>query len=220
MCPESKSSEEGQSSTSGQGGSGGKRNSGKSGNGQINTGASGQSGEPTAIPLPPDHQCLKNPSFAVLRANEHARHNELRKKHRGPALKQTLVLYNLIQGYMNTWKNRKTLPNHNENRHIRNPPRDVKDRRGENLFYSCWSSGVTYTYAEATQSWYDEYPRYNFNSGKGSGVYLHFTQLVWIETKEVAYAHVFDSDCECIYVGANYYPTGNWGSFKDNVKAA
>ena len=65
--------------------------------------------------------------------------------------------------------------------------------------------------------WYDEIKKYNFrNPGFASGT-GHFTQVVWVASKEVGIAKA-TSKTGKHFVVARYYPAGNViGHFPENV---
>ena len=79
---------------------------------------------------------------------------------------------------------------------------------GENLYY-CWSSsGICVSGEEASEEWYKEISKYNFdNPGYISGT-GHFTQLVWKSSKKIGCGAACNSANKC-YVTCNYSPQGN-----------
>jgi hypothetical protein len=85
---------------------------------------------------------------------------------------------------------------------------------GQNLAYY---SGGTLTAAHTAEMWYDEYKNYSFNNPGFSSGTGHFTQMVWLSTKEIGIGRVVKGITT--YVVANYTPPGNVvGQFDQNVK--
>lgn len=68
----------------------------------------------------------------------------------------------------------------------------------------------------ATKKWYEEISNYNFTTGGiislNGGPVGHFTQVVWKNTKQVGFGLASDGE-GCIFIVANYYPSGNIVSF-------
>lgn len=63
----------------------------------------------------------------------------------------------------------------------------------------------------ATNKWYEEIKNFNFTTGLKISKDLdigHFTQIVWKATKHVGFGKATDEH-GCIYIVANYYPSGN-----------
>ena len=76
----------------------------------------------------------------------------------------------------------------------------------------------------ASDSWYNEIKDYDFNNPENINgkVVLHFTQMIWKDTKKVGFgvSTTFKKEynMNCFIVVANYEPKGNWiGSFKQMV---
>lgn len=66
--------------------------------------------------------------------------------------------------------------------------------------------------------WYEEINKYRFNNPGFSSGTGHFTQLVWVGSREIGVAKAA-SPSGAQYVVARYYPAGNvLGSFPANVK--
>lgn len=89
---------------------------------------------------------------------------------------------------------------------------------GENLFAK-WGSGSSFKTdgAEAVKAWYDEIQLYNFNKPGFSSGTGHFTQVVWMGSRELGVAVAQKNGA--IFVVANYDPPGNFmGQFPANVK--
>ena len=57
------------------------------------------------------------------------------------------------------------------------------------------------------KGWYNEIKDYNFETGKSTGVTGHFTQLIWLDSKEVGFGAAFNGGF--LITVANYFPGGN-----------
>lgn len=87
---------------------------------------------------------------------------------------------------------------------------------GENIAMKWTSSGDDYTGPEPVAQWYDEVERYNYETASGPRT-GHFTQVVWVNSKEVGFGKAQSSSGKWLVV-ANYYPAGNFiGQYKENV---
>lgn len=87
---------------------------------------------------------------------------------------------------------------------------------GQNLAFF---SGGTFTAKRTSDLWYDEIKDYNFGKPGFSTNTGHFTQLVWVGTKQVGVGRATKG--QATYVVANYFPAGNvQGQFEENVKQA
>ncbi len=68
-------------------------------------------------------------------------------------------------------------------------------------------------------SWYSEGERYDYEKGNSA---LHFTQIVWKETKQIGCAYQvgpWKNFPNAYYVCCNYFPEGNrYGHFIENVQ--
>ena len=88
---------------------------------------------------------------------------------------------------------------------------------GENLYYCYSSAGICVTGEKASQSWYNEVSKYNFDNPGFSSETGHFTPLVWKGSQKIGCGAACNSKNKC-YVSCNYYPPGNYqGQFKQNV---
>lgn len=68
----------------------------------------------------------------------------------------------------------------------------------------------------ATNSWYDEYKKYNFYFPTFSSATGHFTQIVWKDSKYMGIGVARSK--KAVYVCANYDPRGNVrNQFAQNV---
>jgi hypothetical protein len=68
-------------------------------------------------------------------------------------------------------------------------------------------------------SWYSEVSQYNWASPGFSSSTGHFTQLVWISTKQMGIGIACTSDKTTCYIVANYSPPGNYDNeYQANVK--
>ena len=67
------------------------------------------------------------------------------------------------------------------------------------------------------QDWYNEINNYEYDSDKFQKNAIHFTQIVWNNTKEVGLAFTNKKGKKCCGI-ALYYPAGNiFDEFKENV---
>jgi hypothetical protein len=82
--------------------------------------------------------------------------------------------------------------------------------QGQNLYMNSNRANPV----DATQVWYNEASKYNYNNPVFSVKTGHFTQLVWKSSTHVGIAISADGK----YVAANYFPAGNvTGRFRENV---
>ena len=136
------------------------------------------------------------------------KHNELRNLHHVDNLVLDKELCDIAQKYANKLA-ANDIFEHSKNNFKGKP-------MGENL-YCCY--GMDCTGNEMTQAWYDEIKDYNFNKPGWKTGTGHFTQVVWVSTKEVGFGFAKASDNSYYAVG-NYYPAGNIvnpGFFEENV---
>lgn len=78
--------------------------------------------------------------------------------------------------------------------------------------------GYELTGAGATQMWYDEIKDYNFDNPGNFGSTGHFTQVVWVASREMGVAKAGEG-AGTQYVVARYSPAGNlMGHYPENVK--
>jgi glioma pathogenesis-related protein 2 len=70
----------------------------------------------------------------------------------------------------------------------------------------------------AIDLWYREIDKYDFEKPKWSPTTGHFTQLVWINTREIGIGVSYHESSKTVYVVMNYDPPGNWPrGFAHNV---
>ena len=133
-------------------------------------------------------------------------HNDYRSNHNAPPLKLNSKLNDIAQNYAEQLAKKDTMV-HSKNK------MDGQDL-GENLFMC---GGYMITGKDMTKAWYDEIYNYDFikpdfKSGTG-----HFTQVVWVGSKEVGFGAA-QSESGNYYGVANYFPPGNYiGEFEENV---
>ena len=143
-----------------------------------------------------------------IRKNALMKHNFYRKKHQVGDLVRNSEIEAIAQAYSKKLSSVKGT-GHSGNTYNNSP-------LGENLYYVWGSYQMTVTGADATESWYNEVSKYDFNNpGFTSGI-GHFTQLVWKGSKELGCG----ASCENNYcaVTCNYFPAGNYlGEFASNV---
>lgn len=92
------------------------------------------------------------------------------------------------------------------------------NKYGENIFYA-YSSDYSHVPSArvAVGKWYDEIQEHTFDTEKVNNKTLHFTQVIWRESKELGMAMAKNRKGET-YVVANYNPRGNYiGQFVQNV---
>jgi len=136
-----------------------------------------------------------------------AAHNRYRAKHNAPPLRWNSGAATAAQRWANHLAKQKALQ-HGDH-----------EGMGQNL---AMASGKELTGQGATDMWYNEVQRYDFNNpGFASGT-GHFTQLVWVETTQVGVGKATNNDGQT-YVVANYTPPGNVvgrQNFEKNVQRA
>ena len=70
----------------------------------------------------------------------------------------------------------------------------------------------------AAEMWYEEIKAYRFNNPGFGSKTGHFTQVIWVGSREIGLAKATSSN-GAQYVVARYFPAGNViGHFPDNVK--
>lgn len=70
----------------------------------------------------------------------------------------------------------------------------------------------------SAEMWYEEIKDYSFNNPSFSSKTGHFTQVVWVGSREFGVAKATSRN-GAQYVVARYFPAGNViGQFPDNVK--
>ncbi|CAG9816159.1 unnamed protein product [Phaedon cochleariae] len=133
-------------------------------------------------------------------------HNEYRRKHGVPDLKLNEKICKFAQEWADTCARTSSL------QHRTNCP------YGENIF-SVYSSDFSHTPTarDAIKEWYDEIKQHTFGVEKVNQQTLHFTQIVWKNTKEMGIGMAKNKKGQT-YVVANYDPRGNYvGQFVENV---
>ena len=71
------------------------------------------------------------------------------------------------------------------------------------------------------KAWYEEVNDYSWSSPGFSSGTGHFTQLVWISSKQLGTGVACTSAPVSCYIVANYWPPGNYqGAYPQNVKPA
>jgi len=67
-----------------------------------------------------------------------------------------------------------------------------------------------------TESWYNEYKKYDYRSRSYQPGTGHFTQVIWKGSQEVGFAQAKGTSMN--FAVAMYYPPGNYvGQFDQNV---
>jgi len=140
----------------------------------------------------------------TVRKNILENHNYHRKKHQVDSLVRFSDLETISQSYTEKMASTGNFA-HSNNKYN-------GDYMGENLYMSYGS--ITGT--DASEMWYDEVKKYDFNNQGFSMSTGHFTQLVWKGSKQLG-CGASCSNYGC-YITCNYYPAGNYqGQFNSNV---
>jgi len=71
---------------------------------------------------------------------------------------------------------------------------------------------------KVSQMWYEEQEHYNYNSPGWNQYCTNFTQMTWRSTQRVGVGRAKRPGGGMQYIVAHYYPAGNIGSFRNNVK--
>ena len=140
-----------------------------------------------------------------IRAQILENHNYHRRIHQAEPLTRDSNLEKIAQAYSEKLANEIKSLTHSGNGY------------GENL-YSCWASNrICVNGTHASERWYSEEEKYDYDKpGYTSGI-GHFTQLVWVGSKKLGCGAACNSDKNC-YVTCNYSPAGNYlGEFEENV---
>ena len=133
-------------------------------------------------------------------------HNDYRSNHNAPPLKLNSKLNDIAQNYAEQLAKKDTMV-HSKNK------MDGQDL-GENLFMC---GGYMITGKDMTKAWYDEIYDYDFKKPDFKSGTGHFTQVVWVGSKEVGFGAA-QSKSGNYYGVANYFPPGNYiGEFEENV---
>ena len=140
----------------------------------------------------------------TIRNNILTNHNKYRKLHQVEDLTRNSEIEKIAQNYSEILAATKSFY-HSSNKY-------QGEFLGENLYSS---SGKTLTGTDASERWYSENLKYDFNKPGFSFDTVHFTQLVWKSSKKIGCGAACNGTC---YVTCNYYPTGNvYGKYESNV---
>ncbi|XP_014791404.2 Golgi-associated plant pathogenesis-related protein 1 [Octopus bimaculoides] len=132
-------------------------------------------------------------------------HNRYRAKHGVPDLTLAEDLCEMAQKWADYLASR-NVPQHSDCKGV-----------GENLANNWRYDGGLLTGEEATDIWYEEIKKYDFNDPTFRSGTGHFTQVVWKESKEMGIGRGRSEDGS-YFVVANYRPAGNFmGHFAENV---
>lgn len=130
--------------------------------------------------------------------------NEYRRLHQAPPLTFSPVISEISQSWAD----------HMANNHVFE--HNTNSRYGENIAMT--SNVGTDAMIQSIDMFYDEVVLYDYNNPGFSSRTGHFTQLVWMETKEIGLG-ISESSDGYTYICTNYYPPGNYANdFIDNVK--
>ena len=142
----------------------------------------------------------------AFRKEELSVHNDYRSNHNAPPLKLNSKLNDIAQKYAEQLAKKDKMV-HSKNK------MDGQDL-GENLFMC---GGYMITGKDMTKAWYDEIYDYDFKKPDFKSGTGHFTQVVWVGSKEVGFGAA-QSKSGNYYGVANYFPPGNYiGEFEENV---
>jgi len=146
-------------------------------------------------------------SYAILDIPKIIKHiNVYRELHQAPPLEYS----NSISEFSQSWAN------HMASKQLFEHSSDWT--YGENIAMSYNIQDQTYVVIDAINRFYDEETLYDY---KKPGFYKetgHFTQLVWINSKQIGIGIAISSS-NYVYVCTNYYPPGNYeNEFENNVK--
>lgn len=142
----------------------------------------------------------------AFRKEELSVHNDYRSNHNAPPLKLNSKLNDIAQNYAEQLAKKDKMV-HSKNK------MDGQDL-GENLFMC---GGYMITGKDMTKAWYDEIYDYDFKKPDFKSGTGHFTQVVWVGSKEVGFGAA-QSKSGNYYGVANYFPPGNYiGEFEENV---
>ena len=142
------------------------------------------------------------------------RHNTLRKKHSAASLTKLAAIAKLAQTTADGCKKAKGL--------VHSGTSYNGKWMGQNLYVA---GGKIPTGDEVANSWYAENSNYNYSTGKAkdtSKAIGHFTQLVWVGSKQIGCAVATGEWAgynPSYFVCCNYFPGGNvQGQYTKNVK--
>ena len=142
----------------------------------------------------------------AFRKEELSVHNDYRSNHNAPPLKLNSKLNDIAQNYAEQLAKKDKMV-HSKNK------MDGQDL-GENLFMC---GGHMITGKDMTKAWYDAIDDYDFKKPDFKSGTGHFTQVVWVGSKEVGFGAA-QSKSGNYYGVANYFPPGNYiGEFEENV---
>ncbi|XP_056637489.1 uncharacterized protein LOC130445698 isoform X1 [Diorhabda sublineata] len=133
-------------------------------------------------------------------------HNEYRRKHGVPDLVLNEEMCQYAQDWADTCARTASLQHR------------ANSNYGENIF-SVYSSDYSHTPTprDAIKEWYDEVKRHTFGVERVNQSTLHFTQVIWKDSKELGIGMAKNKRGQT-YVVANYSPRGNYiGQFVENV---
>ncbi|KAK3593727.1 hypothetical protein CHS0354_013625 [Potamilus streckersoni] len=136
-------------------------------------------------------------------------HNEYRSRHQAPLIKQSKDLNN----YAQKWADHLVASNT-----FQHSPCDLKGTRlGENIAMKWSTRADAYTGQEVTDQWYSEVKMHQFGGEPRTLSSGHFTQVVWVNSKEMGIGKAQAKDGKIVVV-ASYRPAGNMaGEFAKNV---
>lgn len=71
---------------------------------------------------------------------------------------------------------------------------------------------------KATNAWYSEVSRYDYDTPGYRPNIAHFSQIVWKNSKRLGVGYAYAKEGRKLYVAAQYGPPGNYGfAFAENV---
>eukprot|EP00939_MAST-03C_sp_MAST-3C-sp1_P003777 g3777.t1 len=131
----------------------------------------------------------------------HEYQNQLRAVHGVPPLTYDSNVARTAQEWANHLRNIGTLTHGNMKNHGQNLAVSISDVSGEKV----------------CQIWYDEGEAYDYNEPGWNKDCTNFTQMIWKSTKKIGVGVAKRPD-GMVYIVAHYYPAGNVGSFRNNVR--
>ncbi|XP_032219189.2 uncharacterized protein LOC5518573 [Nematostella vectensis] len=138
-----------------------------------------------------------------------AQHNKYRQTHNAPAMTLDAEMTRSAKAYAAKLARMGSLQHSSSSE---------RNGQGENLAMAC---GRELTSAGATDMWYNEVCKYDFNGGGFSSGTGHFTQVVWKASTElgIGAATTYKGNMKCTYVVGRYRKAGNFrGRYHENVE--
>lgn len=147
------------------------------------------------------------PITAVLDINRVVNHiNEYRRLHQSPPLIYSTTISEFSQSWADYMSINQVFQHSKENMY------------GENIALAYYTDTDTDTLIKSIDMFYNEVLLYDYNNPVFNSETGHFTQLVWMNTREIGLG-IATSTNGYTYICTNYNPSGNYmGQFQINVK--